>query len=602
MDQVADAVVQRLAARGAGEATLDDGAVRSTAAAGFAGPAVAVPHLDVVQRSFGRHDVSGVEAHVGGAAAEASAGLGARAYASGSQVAFAESPDLFLAAHELAHVVQQRGAVQLASALGAAGDQHEQHADAVAAAVVRGESAEPLLDQYAGGGGAAVVQRDPRGAGDVGAIAGLPLGAEGHVRVHRFQIAPGAPLGPYVELLGASLDGMVDYRVGPATTEGGASPHREVHAGVGGARGHGHGSLGIQGEIVQHLEDTLGGGTADLAIGGDLSPREASLGIGINGGAVRLGNGFELPLPNVQVNLVQWERAQPGEPPSGVRFLVGVLTVPLPQLHLSFAVGDRIVELTPHLDVVVEIAPNQAAFMAAIRRLAQGGAQAAEGAAAEGAAAEGATAAEGAAAGETAAAGEAAAAGESAVAAEGAAATAAGTGAAATDAAIAAEAATFSGAGMGATALVGGLAAGFAMAELTVAAIALDLADVEDVRARARGAAHALFDYAMTYALEWLEPGSSPLRSAAARRGVAAAAGDIAAFRAAHPGEDPRRHARVIGASNIYSDLVDALRSRAEEAVRARTATRPGSMDDVIIIDQIDQIRWNGPLFRQFGS
>jgi hypothetical protein len=58
----------------------------------------------------------------------------------------------------------------------------------------------------------------------------------------------------------------------------------------------------------------------------------------------------------------------------------------------------------------------------------------------------------------------------------------------------------------------------------------------------------------------------------------------------------------VIGASNIYSDLVDALRSRAEEAVRARTATRPGSMDDVIIIDQIDQIRWNGPLFRQFGS
>jgi hypothetical protein len=39
------------------------------------------------------------------------------------------------------------------------GDPHEQHADAVADRVVRGESAEPLLDRYSGSGGAPVVQR-----------------------------------------------------------------------------------------------------------------------------------------------------------------------------------------------------------------------------------------------------------------------------------------------------------------------------------------------------------------------------------------------------------------------------------------------------------
>ncbi|KAB2887336.1 MAG: DUF4157 domain-containing protein, partial [Kofleriaceae bacterium] len=114
-----------------------------------------------IQASFGHHDISGVRAHVGGAAATASGELGARAYASGDQVGFAESPDLFLAAHEAAHVVQQRGGVQLAGGIGDAGDIYEQHADGVAAAVVRGESAEQMLDAHAGGAGSmTLVQRD----------------------------------------------------------------------------------------------------------------------------------------------------------------------------------------------------------------------------------------------------------------------------------------------------------------------------------------------------------------------------------------------------------------------------------------------------------
>jgi hypothetical protein len=130
-------------------------AARGTASGG--GP---LPHLAAIQDSFGHHDVRGVQAHVGGAAAEASAALGARGYATGRDVAFAGEPDLHLAAHEAAHVVQQGGGVRLADGLGRAGDAHERHADAVADRVVRGESAEALLDAYGGGGGGPALQLD----------------------------------------------------------------------------------------------------------------------------------------------------------------------------------------------------------------------------------------------------------------------------------------------------------------------------------------------------------------------------------------------------------------------------------------------------------
>ncbi|MBA3501294.1 MAG: hypothetical protein H0T65_13030, partial [Deltaproteobacteria bacterium] len=74
-------------------------------------------------------------------------------------VAFASAPDLHTAAHEAAHTIQQsRGAVGF-QGLGAADDQHEHHADAVADAVVAGQSAEPLLDRLSGGGGTAVQRK-----------------------------------------------------------------------------------------------------------------------------------------------------------------------------------------------------------------------------------------------------------------------------------------------------------------------------------------------------------------------------------------------------------------------------------------------------------
>lgn len=111
-----------------------------------------LPFRDQIQSAFGPHDVSGIRAQVGGPAAEASRSLGARAYATGNRVGFAEAPDLHTAAHEAAHVVQQTSGISLKNIDGGASDAHERHADAVADAVVRGESAAPLLAGIAGSG------------------------------------------------------------------------------------------------------------------------------------------------------------------------------------------------------------------------------------------------------------------------------------------------------------------------------------------------------------------------------------------------------------------------------------------------------------------
>ena len=126
-----------------------DANVQAEAARGVSGSGGSLPHAEQIQASFGRHSVSGIQAHVGGEAATATQAMGATAYATGNQVAFGSSPDLHTAAHEAAHVVQQRGGVQLKGGVGQSGDAYEQHADAVADLVVQGKSAEGLLNQYA---------------------------------------------------------------------------------------------------------------------------------------------------------------------------------------------------------------------------------------------------------------------------------------------------------------------------------------------------------------------------------------------------------------------------------------------------------------------
>jgi hypothetical protein len=134
--------------------------VHDTAAGGVGGPATAYPHLARIQRAFGAHDLGHASAHMDAQAGDACRDLGAMAYTTGSRVAFRGSPDLYTAAHEAAHVVQQQRGVHLRGGMSQAGDPYERHADAVAQAVVSGRSAAPLLDALpAGAPGQAAVQR-----------------------------------------------------------------------------------------------------------------------------------------------------------------------------------------------------------------------------------------------------------------------------------------------------------------------------------------------------------------------------------------------------------------------------------------------------------
>jgi hypothetical protein len=119
--------------------------VHAVARRGVSGALQTLPHLDRIQSSFGAHDVTGARASIGGAAAEANDTMGSHGYTVGDRIAFRSTPDLRLAAHEAAHVVQQRGGVQLDDGVGHPGDRYEQQADAAADAVERGESAESIL-------------------------------------------------------------------------------------------------------------------------------------------------------------------------------------------------------------------------------------------------------------------------------------------------------------------------------------------------------------------------------------------------------------------------------------------------------------------------
>lgn len=122
------------------------------AAEGLTGSPKAMPHLTPIQRSFGRYGahLHDVKARIGGPAAVAGRAMRAAAFARGQQIAFRRDPDLHTAAHEAAHIIQQRGSLQLAGGIGAPGDRYERHADAVADAVVSGQSAEPLLAELRG--------------------------------------------------------------------------------------------------------------------------------------------------------------------------------------------------------------------------------------------------------------------------------------------------------------------------------------------------------------------------------------------------------------------------------------------------------------------
>ncbi len=179
----AGAPVQARAEEGRASLGTDD--VAKTSQEGFAGAGGRLPFVERIQAAFGRHDIGGVRAHSDTPAIEAASQLGAEAYTSGEAVAFAQAPDLHTAAHEAAHVVQQRAGVSLAGGVGQVGDRYEQHADQVADAVLRGESAEGLLGQFAGAAGAdtptdtrSLVQKRRVVSGPVGVASGNGVAAD----------------------------------------------------------------------------------------------------------------------------------------------------------------------------------------------------------------------------------------------------------------------------------------------------------------------------------------------------------------------------------------------------------------------------------------
>jgi hypothetical protein len=137
--------------------SLPSAAIHHAAAAGISDGGELLPHFDLIQGSFGPHDLTGVRAHTSPAAAEAARSIGASAFAVGEDVAFDEKPDLFTAAHEAAHVVQQRAGVGVPGGVGESGDRFERHADQVANRVVQGRSAEGLLGPPATSGEAAAL-------------------------------------------------------------------------------------------------------------------------------------------------------------------------------------------------------------------------------------------------------------------------------------------------------------------------------------------------------------------------------------------------------------------------------------------------------------
>jgi hypothetical protein len=79
-------------------------------------------------------------------ASQACDALGATAYTSGNQIAFASSqPQKSLIAHELTHVLQQRQGVHLPNGVGHHGDSYELQAEAVEDAVAHGRPIDNLL-------------------------------------------------------------------------------------------------------------------------------------------------------------------------------------------------------------------------------------------------------------------------------------------------------------------------------------------------------------------------------------------------------------------------------------------------------------------------
>lgn len=102
--------------------------------------------LAYMEPRFGQ-DLSGVRVHTGAAAQAGAAALSARAFTSGENIVLGTeyapqtAPGRHLLAHELAHVLQQRGGARPANAMSVPGDAFEREADSAADRVASGHAA-----------------------------------------------------------------------------------------------------------------------------------------------------------------------------------------------------------------------------------------------------------------------------------------------------------------------------------------------------------------------------------------------------------------------------------------------------------------------------
>jgi hypothetical protein len=199
----------------------ETGRIHEAARLGTSGASRALPYLDAIQPSFGRYDVRGVAAHTGAAAQSGAGAMSALAFTMGNHVAFAATPTLHTAAHEAAHVIQQRAGVQLSGGVGEVGDPHEKHADAVADMVVAGRSSEALLRQHVDPFGPSEASEAERSHGvnsgpvkastrSETAAAGATPGAQAYTQVQSRHVETG-----YEDLVQAACGRPNTYSSGP---------------------------------------------------------------------------------------------------------------------------------------------------------------------------------------------------------------------------------------------------------------------------------------------------------------------------------------------------------------------------------------------------
>jgi hypothetical protein len=176
---VGSGVIQRQALDGGGVAPSADAAVAS--AASSSGSALPGDVRAGFESSLGA-DLSDVRVHTGAESQTAAASVGARAYALGQDIHFAEgsydpSSDAgkHLLAHEVAHTVQQSGGVQRRQNkldISSPGDAQEVEADRAADAMVRGQPAQ--ISNALAGLGRKVMRSPDAGASGVSVKGAIP--------------------------------------------------------------------------------------------------------------------------------------------------------------------------------------------------------------------------------------------------------------------------------------------------------------------------------------------------------------------------------------------------------------------------------------------